>query len=210
MFTTALVSAGLFSPPVATQHSQATCGRIRFHAFRAFPACANPESRFLTGMETLSRHRTTLETLRRFILVILLLGLLGIGVELLLVGHTEEPTQWVPLILIVLAFVVLGWHAALRGAAPVRVWQALMVLFMISGVVGTGLHWNGKMEFKKESNPSLTGLALFREAMKSESPPALAPGVMIQIGLLGLAYAFRHPALVPRSKHPSSNSGEDE
>jgi len=161
-------------------------------------------------MESLHRHRNTLETLRRFILAILLLGLLGVGAELLLVGHTEEPTQWVPLILIALAFVVLGWHAVSRGTAPVRVWQALMVLFMISGVVGTGLHWNGKMEFKKESNPSLTGITLFREAMKSESPPALAPGVMIQIGLLGLAYAFRHPALVPRSKHPSSNSGEDE
>ena len=38
-------------------------------------------------------------------------------------------------------------------------------------------------------------MALFWKAMAAKTPPALAPGAMTQLGLLGLAYAFRHPAL---------------
>jgi hypothetical protein len=34
----------------------------------------------------------------------------------------------------------------------------------------------------------------------SGAAPALAPGAMVQLGLLGLIYTFRHPALIQRSK----------
>jgi hypothetical protein len=42
--------------------------------------------------------------------------------------------------------------------------------------------------------PSLTGFELFREAI-SGATPTLAPGAMLHLGLLGLLYTFRHPAL---------------
>jgi hypothetical protein len=42
---------------------------------------------------------------------------------------------------------------------------------------------------------ALSGLALYQKAILAKSPPALAPGAMIQLGLIGLAYTFRHPAL---------------
>jgi len=29
--------------------------------------------------------------------------------------------------------------------------------------------------------------------MTAKTPPALAPGAMIQLGLLGLVYTYRHP-----------------
>jgi len=161
-------------------------------------------------MGSLGRQTNTLKRLRSFLLVILVLTLLGTGAELLLVGHFEEVWQWIPLVLIPLALLVLGLLAASRKAALVRIWQALMILFLISGVTGLGLHWKGKMEFKRESDPSLTGWKLFREAMQTESPPALAPGVMIQMGLLGLAYAFRHPALAARSNDGLEEKGEHE
>jgi hypothetical protein len=35
---------------------------------------------------------------------------------------------------------------------------------------------------------------LFREAL-SGATPALAPGTMVQFGLLGLLYTYRHPRL---------------
>jgi hypothetical protein len=31
--------------------------------------------------------------------------------------------------------------------------------------------------------------------MKAKAPPALAPASMIQLGLLGLLYTYRHPSL---------------
>lgn len=140
------------------------------------------------------------------LLVILVTGMLGTAAELLLVSHTEDAWQWAPLVLIALALPVLAWHVATGawragavnakgGAASLRVLHVLMVLFIASGLVGMWLHIGAKIEFKQESDPSLSGFALFYESLKSQMPPALAPGMMIQLGLMGLAYAYGHPAL---------------
>jgi len=56
-------------------------------------------------------------------------------------------------------------------------------------------HYQGSVEFKLESNPSLRGWSLFREAIRSKAPPLLAPGVMIQIGLLSLSGMVEIPRL---------------
>jgi hypothetical protein len=74
-----------------------------------------------------------------------------------------------------------------------RVFQATMLLFVISGFAGLFLHYQGNVEFELEMYPSLKGLELFRKAIKGTTPPTLAPGTMIQLGLLGLAYTYRHP-----------------
>jgi hypothetical protein len=47
------------------------------------------------------------------------------------------------------------------------------------------------MEFQLEMDPSLQGVNLYRKAILAKTPPALAPGAMIQLGLIGLAYTFR-------------------
>jgi hypothetical protein len=73
-----------------------------------------------------------------------------------------------------------------------------MVLFVISGGVGMLLHYQATTEFQLEMDPALTGWALFRKAIVAKAPPALAPGAMTQLGLIGLAYTFRHPALGAR------------
>ena len=131
------------------------------------------------------------ETFRRLVLLIFLIGVLGTGVELLLARHTEDLLQWVPLVLIGISLAVIGWHATNPRPATVRVLRGTMVLFIISGVAGIVLHCWAKMEFKLESDTSLSGLPLFWEALKSQTPPALAPGMMIQLGLLGLVYTYR-------------------
>jgi hypothetical protein len=45
----------------------------------------------------------------------------------------------------------------------------------------------------------MKGMDLLSKAMTGAAP-ALAPGAMIQLGLLGLVYTFRHPALGHESK----------
>lgn len=142
------------------------------------------------------RNTSTLRAVRSILLAIFILGTLGTGTELLLIEHTESKWQWVPLILIVLSLVVLVCHAAFRRAATVRVLQVTMILFIISGCAGILLHYQGKVAFKLETNPALGGMELFWEAIKGATiPPVLAPGMMIHMGLLGLAYTYRHPAL---------------
>jgi len=105
-------------------------------------------------------------------------------------------------VLIGLALVILTWHAFTKHAASVRAVQGIMGLFLIAGVAGIALHYQSSMEFKLETNPALSGWALFWAVMSAKTPPALAPGVMIQLALLGLAYAYRHPSSYAQIKEP--------
>lgn len=135
------------------------------------------------------------DTARRLLLGIFLIGVGGIAVELILLGHYEELNQLIPLALSGLAILSLAAAAFRPTPVGVRVFRVVMLMLVISGFVGTWLHYQATTEFQLEMDPSLTGLALFRKAIVAKAPPALAPGAMIQLGLIGLAYTFRHPAL---------------
>ncbi|HEX5606857.1 MAG TPA: hypothetical protein VFY96_10100 [Candidatus Binatia bacterium] len=69
-----------------------------------------------------------------------------------------------------------------------------MGLFLLAGLAGIALHFQSSMEFRLETNPSLNGWALFWAAISAKTPPALAPGAMVQLGLLGLVYTYRYPS----------------
>lgn len=143
----------------------------------------------------------TLIPLRRGILALLVAGLLGTGTELLLMGHTEDLAQLIPLLLIGLSLLVLGWYAAGESALSLQVLRGIMLLSVVSGAVGSFLHYRGNVEFEIEMTPGLQGWGLFREAM-SGATPALAPGTMILLGALGLLYTLGHPRF--RSSSTSS------
>jgi hypothetical protein len=132
---------------------------------------------------------------RTFVLVILLVGLLGTGAELLLLEHDESAAQRIPLVLIGVSLGLLVWCRARPGPSVVRLIRITMVLLAASGAVGVVLHYQGNVEFQREVDPDAAGLELFWKVMRAKAPPALAPGVMVQLGLLGLLYSFKHPAL---------------
>jgi hypothetical protein len=131
---------------------------------------------------------------RRILLAVLAVALVGTGVELLLLPHTEGVWQLVPVTLIGLALLLLGWVAVSPGPASLGALRVIMVLFVLSGLAGLVLHFRGNLAFEQESDPSLSGSALVRRAL-SGATPALAPGTMIQLGLVGLVFLFRHPRL---------------
>jgi hypothetical protein len=137
----------------------------------------------------------TLAMMRRWLLAALGLGLVGSGVELILLEHYETAVQFVPLVSIALALAVLIWHRVKGDALSVRALQATMVLFLLAGIAGTGFHLRGAAEFQVEIDPSQSRWEIFKKAMRSKAPPVLAPGLMVQLGLVGLAYAYRHPTL---------------
>lgn len=138
-----------------------------------------------------------LPTLRRILMAILVLGLLGAGVELILLEHTEELWQWVPLVLIPLGLVACAAVTVRPGRRTVWTFRGLMALFVIAGGLGVYRHYKGNVEFELEMRPDMAGLELFREAMMGATP-ALAPGLMAQLGLLGLALTYGHPSLARR------------
>lgn len=132
---------------------------------------------------------------RRALLGVFLVGAIGTGADLFLLEHFEDKRQLIPLGLLGLAVIVLLWHVIHRGPASLRGLQILMILFVIAGLVGLVLHYQGSSEFQLEVNPDLSGFELFSKAIRAKAPPALGPGAMINLGLLGLAYAYRHPIL---------------
>ena len=133
------------------------------------------------------------EPLRKLLLLTLIVSVVGTLVELLLLEHFEDAWQWAPIALLGASLLTLGGHALERGPKSLNVLRGLMVLCMISGLLGLILHYRGNVEFELEMYPDLAGWKLFRDAMMGATP-ALAPGAMLQIGLVGLAWTFRHPA----------------
>ena len=142
--------------------------------------------------------------LRRGILAVFVLGVVGSVAELLLLGHDEDLPQFIPLVLFAGALALLIWIAVTASRLAFLVFRGTMALFIVAGLLGSWLHFQANREFQLEVDPSLAGWALLAESLQAKSPPALAPGVMVQFGLLGLAWTFRHPQL--ESTSPSARS----
>jgi hypothetical protein len=133
--------------------------------------------------------------LRRLLLALLAFGLLGTGTELFLLGHYEGAWQIVPIALVALALTAIAAHAATGGARSVQVLRLVMVLLIVAAAAGVVLHYRGNLEFQLDMDPAATRWELFTKVVRAKAPPALAPGALAQMGLLGLAYTYRHPAL---------------
>ncbi|MEX2181559.1 MAG: hypothetical protein WD771_05915 [Gemmatimonadaceae bacterium] len=138
----------------------------------------------------------SLSLLRRGLLALLAFGSAGILVELVLLEHYEEPFQWTPLVLLSLTLASILWHWLDGRKRSLRAFQVVMLLLIVAGTVGVALHSWGNFEFERELNPDSAGLEFWIEVLRGATP-MLAPGTLVQFGLLGLLYAYRHPALTP-------------
>lgn len=128
--------------------------------------------------------------LHRYLLALVLLGAAGMLVELLLLKHYEDAWQWAPLVLLVitLACGVVLW----RGPAPraLATFRAMMWLSVLAGGLGVVLHLKGNVEFALERDPDLSGVSLAWKVLRGATP-ALAPGALAQLGLLGLLFTHQ-------------------
>ena len=132
--------------------------------------------------------------LRRGLLLIFVLGTVGLGTELLLLGHFEEWRQQVPLALLGLGLVLLAIRLFYRNAIILRLFRLTMLAFVLGGMVGLWFHLSSNMEFELEMYPTMSGLELLSKALGG-AMPALAPGALVQLGLIGFLYTYQHPAL---------------
>ena len=142
----------------------------------------------------MARDSGTCTALRRGVLLIFVLGAVGLGTELLLLGHFEEWRQQVPLASLAFGLVLLSARILYRGTVILRLFRLTMLAFVLGGMVGLWFHLSANMEFELEMYPTLTGLELLSKALGG-AMPALAPGALSQLGLLGFLYTYQHPAL---------------
>lgn len=131
-------------------------------------------------------------SLRQFVFAILVVGIVGLIVELLLIEHTESWIQWIPLVCLLIGLASCIRLARRPGHGALRVFQFVMAGFVIAGIAGLYFHYAGNVEFALERDSSLTGTGLVWKALTGATP-ALAPGALAQLGLLGLAYSYSHP-----------------
>lgn len=132
-------------------------------------------------------------SLRQLLLAVVLLGIVGLEVELALLRHAESFTQWIPHVALLIGLISTLAVYIRPGPATLRTFQVVMLIFLIVGALGVYLHFIGNVEFALERNPSLSGTALIWKALRGATP-ALAPGALAQLGLLGLLYTYRHSA----------------
>jgi hypothetical protein len=119
--------------------------------------------------------------------------MLGLLAELLLIDHMETWIQWIPIGVLLAGLATSIWIALRPGKASFRTFQAIMATFIVAGVAGLYFHYAGNVEFAIERDASLSGLSLAWKSLRGATP-ALAPGALAQLGLLGLAYIYTHPA----------------
>jgi hypothetical protein len=132
-------------------------------------------------------------TLRRLLAWLLLLGLAGVATELTLVGHYEDMRMAVPFAAVAMAAAGVVTRLWRPSAVTVRWLRASMVPMMVAGATGVYLHYLGGLEFQADMNPTLSRWQLFWKVIHMQAPPMLAPGVLVQFGLLGLASTYRDP-----------------
>lgn len=129
---------------------------------------------------------TTLDTIRRLLLGLLVLGMTGTTAELWLMGHHEDWRQLIPFAGMGVSLLTLIWFSISRSTGATRVFRLCMCLLMVIGATGSILHYRANMEFQLEMDPTLGGMALLFKVLHAKAPPALAPGNMALLGLLGL------------------------
>jgi len=142
---------------------------------------------------------------RRLLLALLAFGLVGTVVELVLLDHDEDLRQFVPFAAMALALAGVVAMTWIGNARVVRTFRVLMVLLMAAGAAGVVLHYLGNRDFQRDMDPAASEWQLFTKIIRAKAPPALAPGVLVQFGLLGLITTFQHPAL-SRSRTPTKGA----
>ena len=109
----------------------------------------------------------------------------GILLELLLLGHVENASQWIPVLLTGFLLLTVLALFMIRTKLLFILHQIFCGLGILSGIVGVWLHFEGNVAFEKEMYPNLPHSEIWIEALTGATP-ALAPGSMIALGIFGM------------------------
>ena len=144
--------------------------------------------------------------LRRLLQALLALGIVSTMTDLVFLEHYEDVWMLIPLGALAASLTALIVSVVMESPWTVRLLQVMMASLVVTGMVGIVLHYRGSLEFQVDMDPTLSAGALFWKVMHMKAPPTLAPGALVQLGLLGLASTYRHPVLRRRTVLPSAGA----
>ena len=135
-----------------------------------------------------------LSRLRRFLLVFSVLLLGGALLELWLIGHTEDPVQFIPFVLCGLGMLA-AFGALLRPRRATLVALRVCMALVVAGtLLGIYLHVEGNFALQREISPNAAASETLFGALGGANP-LLAPGILAVAAMLALAATYHHPAL---------------
>ena len=143
----------------------------------------------------MSSESPTLTSVRRLLLLVITGGTIAMAVDLVLIGHYEDSNQLIPLVVGGIGLLTIAVTARRPSVGTIRTMQFVMLCFIGTGIIGVTLHFQANAEFQREVDPAISTRDLIWKVVEATAPPALSPGVLVQLGLLGLVYTYRHPAL---------------
>jgi hypothetical protein len=129
----------------------------------------------------------TLQALRIYLLVIIVLVLCGLELELLMLNHVNTPLQLLPVGLVGGDIAGVFWSLISPNGTSLRILKGVLMACTIIGALGIAIHSAFYVSDKWNK-------AHGRRGLEREVPP-LAPAAMLPLGLMGLACTFRHPLL---------------
>jgi hypothetical protein len=149
--------------------------------------------------------------IRRLLFWLFLCSVVGTGTELVLLDHYDvEPFEtgewgemewwkWAPLLVLTCGLVTALVAAFRPGRGTMYLFRGVLLLVIAAGFIGLYKHYVGNEEWELELAPTLEGLELFGKTITGAFP-TLAPAAMMQLGVMGLAYTYRHPCLKRQPK----------
>lgn len=136
---------------------------------------------------TIQKNKFKQPILKKLTCATFVFMLLGVGLELYLLSHYEDTLQTIPLFCIgsiILLSIIIPFK---RSVFLLTLFKVILVATALSGIYGTFLHLRANYEFEIEMKPNADNWDLFTESL-SGALPALAPGSMIVLALIGYSY----------------------
>lgn len=112
---------------------------------------------------------------------------LGLGLELFLLWHFEDPWQLMPIICIGAILTSFIWYRFRSQATSLLLYKLSLGLSVLVGLVGVFLHFKANYEFEVEINPRAETSQLILKSFTG-AMPVLSPGSMIIYSIIGYAY----------------------
>jgi predicted membrane channel-forming protein YqfA (hemolysin III family) len=141
-------------------------------------------------MKTAPLEHSSTQTLRRFALALCLLGVVTTPIELVLMHHYNDKDQIMPFIFLGLAAIGVAAAWLRPNARVLRGVRVLMVLVVLGSGIGVFEHL--KANYRDATRGGTVSNLI--ELVLTGFAPLLAPGILAQVGLLGLAFTYKHPA----------------
>ncbi len=155
----------------------------------------------MTAMET--RVDPTPRLLRRGLLGLAALMILGIAIELYTERHWTQPVQYIAWAALALTALTIALLLGQPSARRVRIAQIVAMIVVVSAAVGVWQHVQANYDagpLDRRYGQTWEGMSAISRwwlaARKGVGPsPPLAPGALAQAGLCVLLATVRHPAL---------------